>query len=110
MSHRSLLQATSGYVSFCTVRHCRAYNRDASRSVTCQWMLCVAVGLHRRVAGLRAPFRRSSAQRQVVQAQVGAFSKLPYVPPADELLQTAIKRSSRLSPSKSIKNEAQKAR
>ena len=40
----------------------------------------------------------------------GAFARLPMVPVSSELIESALKRAAKVSGSKKVKNEAQKAR
>ncbi|KAK9797438.1 hypothetical protein WJX73_004556 [Symbiochloris irregularis] len=54
--------------------------------------------------------RQASHSAIAAEGRLGSFAKLPYVPPTDELLQSALKRSLRLSRNNKLKNETLKAR
>lgn len=81
------------------------------------------------VAGLARQAQHESLQQQSQQQQpellsvvkqvqpkisdrepTGAFARLPIVPVSSELIESALKRAAKVSGSKKVKNEAQKAR
>ena len=52
------------------------------------------------------PAQASTADRE----STGAFARLPMVPVSSELIESALKRAAKVTGSKKVKNEAQKAR
>lgn len=61
---------------------------------------------------LLASLSRRQLSRSAVagEGKLGSFAKLPYVPPTDELLQSALKRALRLSRNNKLKTETLRAR